>query len=270
MSYYFINTDAKSIGRSPHSLWLEKGYAFTSGPIKYGKLLNRLKPGNTLFVYASKIGIVAIGKVLEQWDGQTYHDEPEIYPDLHDNIYKIKVKWFSEMATNPISAAEIRQVGGHTSPQTLSIIADAVGKKLLDLRKPLHIRSLPEEVNENKVLTEGAKTKVFINAYERNVEARSICIVHYGPKCQVCGMSFREIYGKDFDGIIHVHHLKKLSEIGKSYKVNPIKDLMPVCPNCHAAIHSREEAFTIEEMRKRVGKLNKTEQGQSTRSLRSG
>ena len=130
MSYYFINTDAKSIGRSPHSLWLEKGYAFTSGPIKYGKLLNRLKPGNTLFVYASKIGIVAIGKVLEQWDGQTYHDEPEIYPDLHDNIYKIKVKWFSEMATNPISAAEIRQVGGHTSPQTLSIIADAVGKKL--------------------------------------------------------------------------------------------------------------------------------------------
>lgn len=51
---------------------------------------------------------------------------------------------------------------------------------------------------------------------------------------------------KDF---IHVHHLKPLSEIRKEYKVDPIRDLRPVCANCHAVIHSRKPAYTMEEMK---------------------
>lgn len=258
MSYYLINTDAKTIGRSPHSVWLEKGYAYTGGPIKYGNLLNRLKPGDTLFVYANKIGIVAAGEVLDPWDKQTYYNEPDIYPDQNEKIYRVKVKWFSEMGSHPILASEIRQVGGHVVPRTLSEIEDDVATRLLGLRKSLQIKALPEEVNEKKVFFEGAKTKVVINAYERNVEARSTCIVYYGPKCQVCGMSFKEVYGAEFDGIIHIHHLRKLSEIGDKYKVDPITDLRPVCPNCHAAIHSKEEPFTIEEMKQKLGKRNTT------------
>jgi len=34
-----------------------------------------------------------------------------------------------------------------------------------------------------------------------------------------------------------VHHLVPISKIGKKYRVDPIKDLRPVCPNCHAVIH---------------------------------
>jgi 5-methylcytosine-specific restriction protein A len=69
-----------------------------------------------------------------------------------------------------------------------------------------------------------------------------------GATCQVCKMSFKETYGSEFDGIIHVHHLIKLSNIGEKYNVDPINDLRPVCPNCHAAIHRKEEPFTIEEL----------------------
>jgi len=50
-------------------------------------------------------------------------------------------------------------------------------------------------------------------------------------------------------GFIHVHHLKPLATIGENYEVNPIDDLRPVCPNCHAVIHMRKEPYTIDEVR---------------------
>ncbi len=37
------------------------------------------------------------------------------------------------------------------------------------------------------------------------------------------------------EGFIHVHHLKPLSEVGYEYRVDPIRDLRPVCPNCPTA-----------------------------------
>ena len=50
--------------------------------------------------------------------------------------------------------------------------------------------------------------------------------------------------------MIHVHHLKMLSECEGGYEVDPIKDLRPVCPNCHMVIHCKEEGcYTIEEVK---------------------
>ena len=43
--------------------------------------------------------------------------------------------------------------------------------------------------------------------------------------------------------------VNQISDIGKEYEVDPIKDLIPVCPNCHAMIHSKRPAFTIEEIK---------------------
>ena len=51
---------------------------------------------------------------------------------------------------------------------------------------------------------------------------------------------------------IHVHHLKPLATIGSEYEVDPIRDLRPICPNCHAMIHKREPPYTIEEMKQIV------------------
>ena len=33
------------------------------------------------------------------------------------------------------------------------------------------------------------------------------------------------------------------------YNLNPISDLVPVCPNCHAMIHQRKPPFTINEIK---------------------
>jgi 5-methylcytosine-specific restriction protein A len=50
-------------------------------------------------------------------------------------------------------------------------------------------------------------------------------------------------------GFTHVHHLKLLSTVGSGYQVDPIEDLRPVCPNCHAVIHRREPPYSIDEVR---------------------
>ena len=86
---------------------------------------------------------------------------------------------------------------------------------------------------------EGEKQQVFTTKYERNRDAREACLAYYGYRCRVCGMSFEETYGEEFKGIIEVHHIVPISEIGETYVVDPIKDLVPLCPNCHTAIHSK-------------------------------
>jgi putative restriction endonuclease len=110
---------------------------------------------------------------------------------------------------------------------------------------------LPEEVHEEDVprLVEGASSRVWINAYERNPEARRRCLEIHGFTCCICGFDFGKTYGEVADRYIHVHHLRPLSEIGAEYVVNPVEDLRPVCPNCHAVLHLRAPAFAIEEVR---------------------
>ncbi len=105
---------------------------------------------------------------------------------------------------------------------------------------------LPEEVGD--ALTEGAKYQLFVNKYERNAKARTLCLQHYGTDCSVCKVSMSEVYGSVADGFIHVHHLKPLATIGYEYEIDPIKDLRPVCPNCHAIIHLNGQLRSIEEV----------------------
>ncbi len=114
----------------------------------------------------------------------------------------------------------------------------------------------PEEVAErDRSLAEGAVRRVLVNAYERNPEARRLCIAHYGPICCICKFNFGNVYGKLVDGFIHVHHLRSLSEVGEEYAVDPIRDLRPVCPNCHAVLHlhGKVPAYRIEEVQTLLG-----------------
>jgi predicted HNH restriction endonuclease len=111
---------------------------------------------------------------------------------------------------------------------------------------------IPEEVDMTASLYEGAVRRIAINAYERNSAAREKCILHYGCRCTACGRTLAEIYGETAQGLIHVHHLRQLSEANSEYQVDPIQDLRPVCPTCHAVIHSRNPTFSIEDIQEMI------------------
>jgi 5-methylcytosine-specific restriction protein A len=62
------------------------------------------------------------------------------------------------------------------------------------------------------------------------------------------------MYGDLGKGFIHVHHIVPISEIGTSYKVDPIKDLVPVCPNCHSMMHRLNPVITIADLKSIITK----------------
>lgn len=113
-----------------------------------------------------------------------------------------------------------------------------------------------EEIENPDEIYEGAKKSIIVNRYERDPEARRRCIEVHGCQCSICGLDFVETYGKVGEGFIHVHHIVPLSAIGEEYKVDPINDLIPVCPNCHAMLHRIENGkyLTVQELRQRIVK----------------
>lgn len=95
---------------------------------------------------------------------------------------------------------------------------------------------------------EGSTQRVAVNAYERSSRAREACIEHYGYDCAVCGLNFEKEYGPLGKEFIHVHHLVDLAVVGEQYEVDPIEDLRPVCPNCHAILHRERPAISISRL----------------------
>jgi len=124
--------------------------------------------------------------------------------------------------------------------------------------KAMKFPPIPEEVLTPERYKEGATRTITVNAYERSHAARQACIDHYGFTCAVCKHSMEELYGEVADEIIHVHHLIELATIGEKYDVDPIADLRPVCPNCHAVLHSRSPALSIDKLRKLLEKHRAT------------
>ncbi len=109
----------------------------------------------------------------------------------------------------------------------------------------------PEEISEDdsEELFEGIKRTITVNSYERNSKARQLCVKYWKAICAVCNFDFEKKYGEIGKGFIHVHHLTPVSKIGKTYQVDPINDLIPVCPNCHSMLHKEEPPLTIDELK---------------------
>ena len=122
-------------------------------------------------------------------------------------------------------------------------------------RKPIKpSMNFSGEIEEDELFTEGSIKKVTVNLYERNPAARKKSIDKHGYNCKVCGMSFEKTYGKIGKGFIHIHHIKPLAGIDGEYELNPIKDLVPVCPNCHAMLHTYNPPLSVEELKKILNK----------------
>ena len=102
---------------------------------------------------------------------------------------------------------------------------------------------------ETENFSEGTVHQHTVNLYERSRTARKKCIEYYGAICSICGFDFGKVYGPLGKDYMEVHHLKPLSEINETYQVDPVNDLRPVCPNCHAMIHRKDPPLSIEQVK---------------------
>ena len=111
---------------------------------------------------------------------------------------------------------------------------------------------------------EGASKRVSVLRYETDPRARARCIAEHGTTCQVCGIDFGAVYGDFADGYIHVHHITPVHQAAADgeYELDPINDLVPVCPNCHAMLHRHpDKPCSVETLRRLMEVMGESTSG---------
>jgi 5-methylcytosine-specific restriction protein A len=101
--------------------------------------------------------------------------------------------------------------------------------------------------------SEGSKIERTIQAFERSRFNRSICLEYYGFMCRGCGVMLEKIYGPIGAEVIHVHHIVPVSQMNGGYVLNPIKDLVPLCPNCHNIVHRQNPPLAVGSLKELTG-----------------
>ncbi len=165
-------------------------------------------------------------------------------------------------------AARSRRHTSTTKDHSLGLIVFLAQELGVQLPQPEYLDtplesapSIPEEIPADEEFEEGSVTQVLVNRYERDPAARAKCMEHYGTSCFICDLTLADQYGAEIQGLIHVHHLTPLSSVGERTRIDPVRDLRPVCPNCHAVIHSIRPPRTIEQVRKMLRKNGGAQQG---------
>jgi len=169
----------------------------------------------------------------------------------------------------PKGSAEEDLRGSIDSPGTLFRIDQPHAVQRLDSLAvrgfdpgPDGIGALPLSGEEAGVLdtdnnvVEGASRRVSVLRYETDPRARARCIAVQGTSCHVCSIDFGSTYGDFADGYIHVHHKTPVHQAAADgeYELDPVSDLVPVCPNCHAMLHRHpDKPCSVEKLRRLMG-----------------
>jgi 5-methylcytosine-specific restriction enzyme A len=217
--------------------------ALRTGGISAGDRALLLRQHRERGIVAS--GVFASGLELdEHWDGsgrQTRYAQVD-WDTIVDHEDRLPVE---------VLKASVPEVPWDRLQGSGVLVPSHATEKLSDLwarhvRGPLY----PDELPAGQTFPEGTGKRVEVNRYERDTSARKISLAHWGPRCGVCDLDFGDRYGPLGQGFIHVHHIVDLSLAGPGYQVDPINDLRPVCPNCHAMLHQRRPALSIDELRR--------------------
>lgn len=227
--------------------------------------MNKFEVGDVVFIYTSapvmrityRMVVTKINVSKPDFDETPYWGEKyqrtkkgKYSRSIFQLVYAISEN--NDLTYKSLVAHGLR--GGIQSNRTVS---DSLLQHIIDAAEKnkktnkITLEASPEYLSDTANLYEGAVMQVSINKYERNREAREKCLAVKGYKCAVCGIEFEKVYGDIGLGFIHVHHTVPISTIRKNYVIDPIKDLVPVCPNCHAMLHKGKDGLvlTVDELK---------------------
>ena len=112
--------------------------------------------------------------------------------------------------------------------------------------------------DEDDIITEGKVSTKTAIVKERSQKLRRAAIEHYTADgkilCSVCGFDFKEIYGDLGDGYIQMHHENPIYQYAddglESYISEAVKNMKPLCANCHCMIHrNKNKLISITELK---------------------
>lgn len=118
-------------------------------------------------------------------------------------------------------------------------------KKNLETVEERKDAGIIETFDENVVI-EGYKKIAESGVYQRSAKLRDYAVEHFTKDgkiyCDCCAFSFEDFYGKTIGrGFIEIHHVKPIfkyeNEDLEKIISEAIKNVLPVCSNCHRMIH---------------------------------
>ena len=129
------------------------------------------------------------------------------------------------------------------------------------IKDNIHVSIISQKTVENDIESikiedgiqykDGKRKSYYGHRYERDEKNRKKALELHGTSCFGCGFDFEEKYGNRGKGFIEVHHIKPLSHQKKEINIDPGKDLVPLCPNCHRMVHRfPDDILTIAQLRK--------------------
>lgn len=222
--------------------------------------------GDIVYIYATKPYMKVMFKTIVEKVGMSseeitddkkfWYDTEEYESSLSGKYARLRL--IERVDSEKLSLYELKENGLKAAPQGPMKVKEQLEVYLESNFNDYYSEGVfPEEVSET--LEEGHRRTVTVNKYERSSIARQKCIEEHGLNCAVCNMNFEEVYGEIGKGFIHVHHIVPLHEIGGSYKVDYKRDLVPVCPNCHAMLHRKSNSTfpSIEKLKEVYKRSNR-------------
>lgn len=124
-------------------------------------------------------------------------------------------------------------------------------------------REITKEVEDDfkeVIIEEGALQVKNVKQRKRSDKLRKIAIEELMKKgdliCEVCAFDFFKKYGEHGKGYIEIHHKKPIHEKdikgSKTHIEQAIKEVSPLCANCHRMIHRNKKMLKVEELKEIV------------------
>lgn len=218
--------------------------------------------GDTVYIYCTsplsrimfKTVVIEEGKVSTEIidDKEFWHIEEEYEKALGGKYARLKL--VEQVDSQMLSLDKLKMHGLKAAPQGPMKANEELTNYIEKYMSDYNVEGIFPESDIPKETYEGACVQTVVNKYERSSVARQKCIEYKGTTCSICGFDFEKVYGEIGHGFIHIHHIKPLNEIGEEYIIDYKKDLIPVCPNCHAMLHRtiNGEYPTVEELRNKI------------------
>jgi 5-methylcytosine-specific restriction protein A len=196
-------------------------------------------------------GIIGCGYISSPTYSLPHWDEEKARRGLSTLRTDLMFKVLCEKPIFSIDQLQARYPTYNWSPQAGGVsIPDPIADEIFSEIQQSSIFGFPILTNdEMRLYVEGKSKAITSMTYDRSPHARQACIEHYGYACCICGFSFEKVYGAVGENYIEVHHLKPIADTDEEYLIDPIKDLRPVCANCHRMLHRQRPPIAIEDLR---------------------
>ena len=223
----------------PKQLWnqLEPSQKSSLAKVAY-----EMQPGHTIYVKEGK-WIVCRGTVTGpyQFDAEGKIVRPGYEHDPFS--HQVPVDWDAGFAPVEISL-------GAEPTTVLKLDGERLRRLEEAIRETSRKASQGPESQQEVVLQamEGHAYRAEATFRQRNralIEAKKM---ESDGKCSVCGFSFGERYAEITRDCLVAHHVEPIGKRKKASKTT-LDDIELLCPNCHAAVHTKTPPLTAAELR---------------------